>query len=319
MQPANPAAPCRSLVPRPLPRGFTLVELLVVIAIVGVLIALLLPAIQAAREAARSASCKNNLKQISTAIHLYHDAFKRLPPARMDDSGDHVNNFNGTFVMILPFLEEQSSAARFDNGKAYQAIGNRSVANTLMPVYLCPTMNLPREVPDPDPNCGEYGAPGSYAVSTSSEICFLFGFIPPHNGAIIHSKYGMTTIGKISVADGTSKTFMIGEMDFGLTDYYWGSCKSANTVRGGVTRWAVGYPGITWGSTAGVINSDNTQVLQYGVFAEGYEAFRSDHGGGVNFAFVDGSVKFIANEIDRAIYKGMATRAGNETIDISNY
>ncbi len=58
--------------------GFSLVELLVVIAIIGVLVALLLPAIQAAREASRASSCRNNLRQISTAMHLYHDSTKLL-------------------------------------------------------------------------------------------------------------------------------------------------------------------------------------------------------------------------------------------------
>lgn len=54
-------------------KGFTLIEMLVVIAIIGILIALLLPALQAAREAARSATCKSNLRQFGLGMQLHAD------------------------------------------------------------------------------------------------------------------------------------------------------------------------------------------------------------------------------------------------------
>jgi prepilin-type processing-associated H-X9-DG protein len=292
-----------------------------VIAISGVRVAVLLPAIQAAREGSRNASCKNNLRQIALAVHHYHDVAKRLPPARLNYSATAFIE-PGPFFVVLPYLEERSTAELYDVRSGYQSsAGNASVSNTRLAIYLCPTMNLPREVPDPNPDCDETGAPGSYAACTGSTLSFAPNLPSalnptPHNGAIIHPKYGPTTIDRISNADGTSQTLLLGEMNYGLKNYFWsGSCKPANTVRWGVTRWALGYPGVTWGSTLIGLNHDTIETYVSGGFPAEYEAFRSDHTGGVNFSFVDGSVRFITDSIDLATLQALATRDGHERVD----
>ncbi len=93
-------------------KGFTLVELLVVIAIIGVLIALVLPAIQSAREAARRSQCINNLKQIGTAVHNFHDTNRGLPP------GNLTGAFPTISVFLMPFMEMQAFQSQLMFGTA---------------------------------------------------------------------------------------------------------------------------------------------------------------------------------------------------------
>jgi prepilin-type N-terminal cleavage/methylation domain-containing protein len=95
-------------------RGFTLVELLVVITIIGILIALLLPAVQAAREAARMTQCRNQLKQLALGCLNHESTYKRLPTNGWGygwsgdaDLGTERHQPGGWIFNILPYIEQQ--------------------------------------------------------------------------------------------------------------------------------------------------------------------------------------------------------------------
>ena len=69
-------------------RGFTLVELLVVIGLVALLIALLLPSLNRARAASRGVACLSNLRQMATAAFAYVDASAGRYPSAYYDAND---------------------------------------------------------------------------------------------------------------------------------------------------------------------------------------------------------------------------------------
>ena len=132
-------------------RGFTLVELLVVIAVIGTLVGLLLPAVQAAREAARRASCQSNIRQLALAVQSFQDANRFFPPSMLHKPGTTFVSNNGSWSVhgrILPHIEQSSAAVKVDMEKAWDdgfvATGTpdpaknwATVREVKIPVFLC--------------------------------------------------------------------------------------------------------------------------------------------------------------------------------------
>ncbi|WP_442482300.1 DUF1559 family PulG-like putative transporter [Aeoliella sp. SH292] len=305
--------------------GFTLVELLVVIAIIGNLVAILLPAIQSAREAARRCQCRNNLKQIGLASLNFESTHKTFPPPQVLPEGGGLVGGNGgnyghlgsVFVMLLPYLEAGNLYDAYSIEEAPSSATNRQFTSGPLAAYMCPSMHLPRHVPDP---CGESLGPGSYMPST--RVAYgtpgvLDGAFDNPPGANERYKLGAQRI-----TDGLSNTLLVGETNYGLENYRWSEHSSSGChANGGPCygdfTWAQGYWHYAFGHTGW--NKGQPSRFHFNDTTAGFDArqrttFRSDHSGGVHFVLLDGSVQWVSGDIDRDALFALITRAGGDNV-----
>jgi prepilin-type N-terminal cleavage/methylation domain-containing protein/prepilin-type processing-associated H-X9-DG protein len=311
-------------------RGFTLVELLIVITIIGILISLLLPAVQAVREAAHRMQCQNNLKQIGLALHQYASTYGCLPPGSIlsppypdyfsdydpwVEAASKLPNAHGTswMLQILPFLENSNLYDHWDFKKS--VLGNKSVASTDIAGFYCPTRRS--HVRDDDKQImfqnwtsggTDYGGCdgcGNIFINTLSNGAsheFDSGkwiYVAATKGIFVPN---LTT--KLNdIHDGLSNTIMIGEMQRltppgavprGQDPRYYGPSRTSND------GWALGGVATVF-TTA--MTGEGTDVGQPGGLNNSFfEDAGSDHPNGANFGLADGSTHFISENIDSQLY-----------------
>jgi prepilin-type N-terminal cleavage/methylation domain-containing protein/prepilin-type processing-associated H-X9-DG protein len=315
-------------------RAFTLIELLVVIAIIAVLIALLLPAVQAAREAARRAQCSNNLKQIGLALHNYHGAIDAFPPgliSRPDSStGDNTGPGWGWASMILPQLEQAPVFNAINFSLPIEFAANSTARLTRINNFACPSdASFVPQFTVVDSNTTNVTLGDSICDVASSNYvgCFgkgdpssLFPYSPTDGppgrdngeGLFIRNR----SIRIAAITDGTSQTLAVGEKSQNLARATW---------TGAVTNAAAPITELQAEDGLSPESGDALVVAHTGEL-EGpnskpahADQFWARHPGGAQFAFADGSVRFIKEKRPLPIFQSLATRAGGEVVSADSY
>jgi prepilin-type N-terminal cleavage/methylation domain-containing protein/prepilin-type processing-associated H-X9-DG protein len=319
--------------------GFTLIELLVVIAIIGILVGLLLPAVQKIREAGARLQCQNNLKQIGLALHNYHYTNGQFPHENI-----HINDTVrcNWIAHLFPFFEQpftpQQLGPTTTRGVTVTPGGNAPAAsflrnNAINNDYMVKMLTCPSDGSKLRDVAGERLAMGNYLAVNAPDtdqrdpwnknvggIFAYWGHFPPGPPWTSPVWDTSTTISQIK--DGTSNTLMVGERpsypDLAALGSP-GGWQCGAWVYNEVDS-ALGLPNSKFWCASlddkGHSCPQGKQWFQQGSDHNGCDAhhYWSKHIGGGNWAFADGSVRYLTYGVGTLIQAALATKAGGEVI-----
>jgi prepilin-type N-terminal cleavage/methylation domain-containing protein/prepilin-type processing-associated H-X9-DG protein len=335
-----------TMYPLPRGRGFTLVELLVVIVIIGILIALLLPAVQAAREAARRVQCQNNLKQIGLAVQDFHGLNGHLPSAGLGsawaphpDRGVGKDQPGSWIYSILPQLDQEAlfhlgeGVGRTNPTNVHDPTSPLIKANhqrlqTPLTMLMCPsrrgTVNYRTSGSSPR-LCdtlfmtarGDYAANGGErAYSTydgpdtlAAADSGAYAFRPSNACSGVVFEHNCFTFA--DVTDGTSHTLLAGEK-YLCPDHYDGMPTDKGDDQGPYIGQC--FDTVRWASNS-TATSGCWLPMQDRQGYEHFWRFGSSHANSLNMVFCDGSVHDISYSVDEKTWRSLCNRSDDNTID----
>ena len=301
-------------------RGFTVIELLVVIFIIGVLIALILPAVQSARETARRIQCANNLNQFGIALVSYHDSVGSFPLC--------INGLKGhsAHSMLLARLEQDSAfnAVNFDLDSSDRA--NTTVSNLNLTVLLCPsdtgagTIGSTNYAYNAGYGFQRYAWNGAFTAPPASPTS-IATFTDGTSSTVAMAEW-VRSIGPVNGTDGLNMVFQVTPAlaDGAQFDQFVSKCQSLGKESAVSVR--KGAPWISGGMSETGYNHDmlinGNSCLNGDMVLEGSWSAGSRHASGTNCLFVDGHVTLIKQNASLYVWRAVGTRSGSEVFSGSD-